>query len=162
MDEKPNEVGFTLSYAGNDTVAYFATAAEAGRAFADADASQQPRVIEGVGQGARSLASTVTIGMDVKKSVPALESLSEVSTKEIGSKSREGFGETDLDFWTAYHERVAEHKRENAVKSPVAEIAISGRESQGAGTIAPDGATKNRAGEDRFSLPSSYHDRFLV
>ncbi|WP_226627856.1 LPD7 domain-containing protein [Alloyangia pacifica] len=162
MAEKQNEVGFTLSYAGNDTVARFATAAEAGRAFADADAAQQPRVIEAVGQGARTLASTVTIGTNVQKSVPALDSLSEVSTKEFGSKSGEGFGETDLDFWTAYHERVAEQKREDTVKSPEPEVAATARENQGAGTIAPDEATKSRAGEDRFSLPASYHDRFLV
>ncbi|MBE9639817.1 LPD7 domain-containing protein [Salipiger mangrovisoli] len=162
MDEKQNEVGFTLSYAGNDTMVRFATAAEAGRAFADADAAQRPRVIEAVGQGARTLASTVTIGTDVQKSVPALESLPDVSAKEIGSKSREGFGECDLAFWTAYHERVAEQKREDAVKSPVAEVAATAREEQGRGTIAPDEATKTRAGEDRFSLPASYHDRFLV
>lgn len=162
MDEKQNEVGFTLSYAGNDTVARFATAAEAGRAFADADAAQQPRVIEAVGQGARTLASTVTIGTEVQKSVPALESLPEVSTQGIGSKYREGFGETELAFWSAYHERVADQKRENAVKSPAAEVAATVRGEQGAGTIAPGDATKTRAGEDRFSLPASYHDRFLV
>ncbi len=162
MYEKQNEVGFTLSYAGNETVARFATAAEAGRAFADADAGQQPRVIEVVGQGARTLASTVTIGTDVKKSVPTLDSLPEVSTKEIGSKSGEGFGETDLDFWTAYHERVAEQKREDVVKSPAAEVGATAREDNGAGTIAPSDATKVRAAADRFSLPASYHDRFLV
>ena len=150
MPETDNNTSFTLSYGHNDKEERFTSAAAAGRAFADADASQHPRVIEATDKGARTVARTVTIGSDIQKSVPTLDSV----RKDLTDLNRDGAApsrmtQTNMDFWTGYHERVAEK-------------ASPEKQTKDQGSISPSGKQKARPDQDRFDLPVSYHDRFLV
>ncbi|ATG37820.1 hypothetical protein PhaeoP23_03743 (plasmid) [Phaeobacter piscinae] len=150
MPEMDKSTSFTLSYAHNEKEERFTSAAAAGRAFADADASQHPRVIEATDKGARSLAHTVTIGTDIQKSVPNLNSV----RKDITDLNREGvapshMAQADMDFWTGYHDRVAEK-------------ASHSKQSVDQGSISPGEKQESKPDQDRFDLPVSYHDRFLV
>jgi hypothetical protein len=150
MPETDKSTSFTLSYAHNDKEERFTSAAAAGRAFADAEASQHPRVIEATEKGARTVAHTVTIGTDIQKSVPTLDSV----RKDLTDLNRDGAApsrmtQTNMDFWTGYHDRVAE--KASPEKQPKDQGSISPSERQ---TAKPD--------HDRFDLPLSYHDRFLV
>lgn len=150
MPETDKNTSFTLSYAHNDKEERFTSAAAAGRAFADADASQHPRVIEATDKGARTVAHTVTIGTDIQKSVPTLDSVRKDLTdlnRDSASPSR--MTQTNMDFWTGYHERVAE--KASPEKAPADQ-----------GSIAPSERSKAKPDQDRFELPVSYHDRFLV
>lgn len=150
MPETDKSTSFTLSYAHNDKEERFTSAAAAGRAFADAYASQQPRVIEATDKGARAVARTVTIGTDIQKSVPTLDSV----RKDLTDLNRDGAApsrtaQTNMDFWTGYHDRVAE--KASPEKPPADQ-----------GSISPSERQKAKPDQDRFDLPVSYHDRFLV
>ena len=150
MPETDKSTSFTLSYAHNDKEERFTSAAAAGRAFADADARQNPRVIEATDKGARTVAHTITIGTDIQKSVPTLDSI----RKDLTELNRDGvapsrMAQTNMDFWTGYHERVAEKASQE--KPPADQGSISQSERQ-----------KAKPDQDRFDLPISYHDRFLV
>lgn len=150
MPETDKSTSFTLSYAHNDKEERFTSAAAAGRAFADADASQHPRVIEATEKGARTVAHTVTIGTDIQKSVPTLDSV----RKDFTDLNRDGVApsrmtQTNTDFWTGYHDRVAE--KASPEKAPADQ-----------GSISPSEKQKAKPDQDRFELPVSYHDRFLV
>jgi hypothetical protein len=150
MPETNKSTSFTLSYAHNHKEERFTSAAAAGRAFADADASQHPRVIEATDKGARTVACTVTIGTDIQKSVPTLES----ARKDLTELNRDGatpshMTQTNMDFWTGYHDRVAE--KASPDKPP-----------KDQGSISPSERKRARPDQDRFDLPVSYHDRFLV
>jgi hypothetical protein len=150
MPETDKITSFTLSYAHNDKEERFTSAAAAGRAFADADASQHPRVIEATDKGARTVARTVTIGTDIQKSVPTLDSV----RKDLTDLNRDGaapsrMAQTNMDFWTGYHDRVAE--KASPEKPPADQ-----------GSISPSERQKAKPDQDRFDLPVSYHDRFLV
>lgn len=150
MPETDKSTSFTLSYAHNDKEERFTSAAAAGRAFADADARQHPRVIEATDKGARTLARTVTIGTDIQKSVPTLDSV----RKDLTDLNRDGAApsrmmQANMDFWTGYHDRVAE--KASPEKQP-----------KDQGSISPSERQKAKPDQDRFDLPVSYHDRFLV
>ncbi|MBR9841154.1 MAG: hypothetical protein GYB50_25225 [Rhodobacteraceae bacterium] len=150
MPETDKSTSFTLSYAHNDKEERFTSATVAGRAFADADASQHPRVIEATDKSARTVAHTVTIGTDIQKSVPTLDSV----RKDLRDLNRDGAApsrmtQTNMDFWTGYHERVAE--KASPEKPP-----------KDRGSISPSDRQKAKPDRDRFDLPVSYHDRFLV
>lgn len=150
MPETDKSTSFTLSYAHNDKDERFTSAAAAGRAFADADASQHPRVIEATDKGARTVARTVTIGTDIQKSVPTLDSV----RKDLTDLNRDGAApsrmtQTNMDFWTGYHDRIAE--KASPEKRP-----------KDKGSISPSEKQKAKPDQDRFDLPVSYHDRFLV
>lgn len=150
MPEMDKSTSFTLSYAHNDKEERFTSAATAGRAFADAEASQHPRVIEATDKSARTVARTVTIGTDIQKSVPTLESV----RKDLTDPNRDGatpsrMTQTNMDFWTGYHERAAE--KASPEKPTADQSSISRGERQ-----------KVKQDQDRFDLPVSYHDRFLV
>ncbi|MGY9048365.1 hypothetical protein P775_20165 [Puniceibacterium antarcticum] len=157
---KDKEARFTLSYAGSDRQERFATAADAGRAFADADTKLRPRVIEKRDDGgARTVASGVTVGEAWQKSVPTLDSVrrDKANVKSDGTP-REGMGRSNLDFWTAFHERTAEREATPAKTRKTART--SGDPDDG--TIEPAKRDDKKTDDERFSLPSSYHDRFLV
>lgn len=150
MPETDKSTSFTLSYAHNDKEERFTSAAAAGRAFADAEASQNPRVIEATEKGARTVAHTVTIGREIQKSVPTLDSV----RKDLINLNRDGAApsrmtQTNMDFWTGYHDRVAE--KASPEKQP-----------KDQGSISPSERQKAKPDQDRFDLPVSYHDRFLV
>jgi len=150
MPETDRNSSFTLSYAHNDKEERFTSAANAGRAFADADASQHPRVIEATDKSARTVARTVTIGTDIQKSVPTLDSV----RKDLTDLNRDGaapsrMAQTNMDFWTGYHDRVAE--KASPEKPPADQ-----------GSISPSERQQAKPDQDRFDLPVSYHDRFLV
>ena len=150
MPETDKSTSFTLSYAHNDKEERFTSAAAAGRAFADADASQHPRVIEATDKAARTVARTVTIGTDIQKSVPTLDSV----RKDLTDLNRDGtapsrMAQTNMDFWAGYHDRVAEK-------------ASPEKQSKDQGSISPSERQKAKPDQDRFDLPLSYHDRFLV
>ena len=150
MPETDKSTSFTLSYAHNDKEERFTSAAAAGRAFADAEASQHPRVIEATEKGARTVAHTVTIGTDIQKSVPTLESV----RKDLTDLNRDGAApsrmtQTIMDFWTGYHDRIAE--KASPEKPP-----------KDQGSIALSETSKAKPDQNRFELPVSYHDRFLV
>lgn len=150
MPETDKSTSFTLSYAHNDKEERFTSAAAAGRAFADAEASQHPRVIEATEKGARTVAHTVTIGTDIQKSVPTLDSV----RKDLTDLNRDGAApsrmtQTNMDFWTGYHDRIAE--KASPEKQP-----------KDQGSISPSERPKSKPDLDRFDLPVSYHDRFLV
>lgn len=150
MPETDKNASFTLSYAHNDKEEHFTSAAAAGRAFADADSRQNPRVIEPTDKGARTVARTVTIGTDIQKSVPTLDSV----RKDLADLNRDGAApsrmtQTNMDFWTGYHDRVAE--KAHPEKPPADQSSIS-----------PSETPMTKPDQDRFDLPVSYHDRFLV
>lgn len=150
MPETDKSTSFTLSYAHNDKEERFISAAAAGRAFADADASQNPRVIEATDKGARTVAHTVTIGTDIQKSVPTLDSV----RKDLTDLNRDGAApsrmtQTNMDFWTGYHDRIAEK-------------ASPEEQPKDQGSISPNERSMAKPDQDRFELPVSYHDRFLV
>ena len=150
MPETDKNTSFTLSYAHNDREERFTSAAAAGRAFADADGSQNPRVIEATEKGARTVAHTVTIGTDIQKSVPTLDSV----RKDLTDLNRDGAApsrmmQANMDFWTGYHDRVAEKT-------------IPEKPPKDQGSISPSEGPKGKLDQDRFDLPASYHDRFLV
>ncbi|WP_428929668.1 LPD7 domain-containing protein [Marinibacterium sp. SX1] len=150
MPETDKSTSFTLSYAHNHKEERFTSAAAAGRAFADADASQRPRVIEATEKSARTVAHTVTIGRAIQKSVPTLDSV----RKDLTDLNRDGAApsrmtQTNMDFWTGYHERVAEK-------------ASPDKASADQGSISPSEKQKAKPDQDRFDLPVNYHDRFLV
>lgn len=150
MAETDKSTSFTLSYAHNDKEERFTSAAAAGRAFADADARQHPRVIEATDKSARTIARTVTIGTDIQKSVPTLESV----RKDLTDLNRDGAApsrmtQTNMDFWTGYHERASE--KASPEKQP-----------KDQGSISPSERQMTKPDQDRFDLPVSYHDRFLV
>jgi hypothetical protein len=86
-----NASSFTLSFAHADDVARFECAAAAGRAFAEADASLEPRVIVLKGRGTRLVAKCVRIKGAPVKSAPALAN-----------------AEADLVFWAGFHGSAAQ------------------------------------------------------
>lgn len=158
MADPDRDTKFTLSYAGNGKTREFATAAEAGRAFAEAEAAQQPRVMDSTQTGVRTIARTVTVGDRVEKSVPRLDSLRKdpVICDDSGAPRSET-GKSTLEFWTAYHDRILEKTRD---ATPSRKQSRHGGDQDG--TITPAGRQNSPAAEDRFALPTSYHDRFLV
>lgn len=103
-DELPRPIDrdtstFQLSWAGRDGMETFGTAAAAGRAFADADAADHPRIIESTEYGARTLAGTVSVGAEIAKSAPSREDVN--TNAEFDARH-------DREFWNAYHDRLAE------------------------------------------------------
>ncbi|NVK58341.1 MAG: relaxase/mobilization nuclease domain-containing protein [Alteromonadaceae bacterium] len=103
-DELPRPIDrdtstFQLSSARAEGVETFSTAAAAGRAFAEADAADQPRIVESTEYGARTLARTVSVGDEIAKSAP---------TREAVETSSEFDARHDREFWNAYHDRLAE------------------------------------------------------
>lgn len=110
--DRPVDNRFRLSEANSERVEHFATAAEAGRAFADADPNMRPSVVERVGEGARILARTVQIGEEIQKSVTTVEQVrNDPANYDSDGRPNETFGKSNIDFWTAYHEREAEKGR---------------------------------------------------
>ncbi|WP_120632548.1 LPD7 domain-containing protein [Ruegeria sp. EL01] len=144
---------YTLSEAHSERVESFATMEEAARAFADADATLHPRVIESSENGARTLARTVTIGEEVHKSAPRLETLQ---------------GDRDEAFWVAYHARETE-KQEG---DPEKEINASGKKTQSEtapnadptpdSVAEPDTPQPGKSPDERFALPASFQERFIL
>lgn len=138
---------FTLSEAHSERVEHFATAAEAGRAFADADPQMHPRVIESLGGSARRMAGTVIVADQVQKSVPAPNAL-----------NAEG---RDREFWMAYHARESEkHKTEPEITGSPATPAK--RDNVQEGSVEPDAPQTVKSPEERFALPPSFEDRFIL
>lgn len=93
---------YTLSHSRTGEVELFNTATEAGRAFADADATSSPRVIESDGSFARTVASTVVVANQEQKTAPALDVVERDTS----------FNERDREFWRGYHERVMSAHRD--------------------------------------------------
>ncbi|WP_282063608.1 LPD7 domain-containing protein [Roseobacter litoralis] len=159
-DTEPQDVTrdrtLTLSEAHSERVEHFASAAEAGRAFANADARMRPRVIESSGSSARKLAGTVVVGDEVHKSVPALASLS--------AEDR------DHAFWVAYGARVAEKNEEaqnldgqkNVPDQTAQPDAKPLKSAAPDGIAEPDLQLPPRSPDKQFSLPASFEERFIL
>jgi len=162
-DQAGNQSTFTLSSAGSDESRTFLSAREAGRAYAESEATDRPRVIELMPNGsARVLATTGQVGDVVHKAAPRLENI-----------DRDVQSATDRDFWRAYHEReteitriendeirrVVEHERSSELSSPFADDAqrISYRE-QIEKEIGDEEAERLREG-DSDALESVSDDR---
>ncbi|MEM8635213.1 MAG: relaxase/mobilization nuclease domain-containing protein [Pseudomonadota bacterium] len=96
----PNQATFTLSSAYGEGEQTITTAREAGRAYAEANAFDRPRVIELSAQGARTMASTGQVGELVHKAAPRVENIE----RDYGNAA-------DREFWEGYHEREAEVSR---------------------------------------------------
>ncbi len=167
---------FTLSEAQSDRVEHFATAEAAGRAFADADAANGPRVTERIGDSARKIAGTVVIADAPQKSVPPLEQVrTDPANVDAEGKSTEGMGASNIAFWAAYHAREAE-KAQAAQKIPergdevtgIAQDAARAQKKSGqdkrseTGTIEPTASPKEPTRDARFDTPGSYADRFVI
>lgn len=113
MAEKPVQNRFRLLEAHSENVGQYATAGEAGRAFADADPNMRPYVVEQVGEGARIMARTVQVGDEIQKSVSSVEQVrNDPANYDANGQPNEMHGRSNIDFWTAYHEREAEKERE--------------------------------------------------
>lgn len=138
---------FTLSEAHSERVEHFSTAAEAGRAFADADSQMHPRVIESSGGSARRMAGTVIVSDQVQKSVPALNTLN--------AEDR------DQEFWNAYHAREAEKGKTGPETSGLPAMSPPPDNIQ-EGSIEPDTPQPAKPPEERFALPASFEDRFIL
>lgn len=147
---------FTLSEAHSDRVKHFATAAEAGRAFAEADAKMRPIVIESSGKGARRIAGTVIVLNEAQKSVPALVSLN----AEL----------PDREFWAGFHAREAEktagaQNQDSEKRAPKQEPRPDAKTKS---DMAPEGIAEPitqrppMSPEDRFTLPASFPERFIL
>ncbi|MDA3859095.1 MAG: hypothetical protein PF480_12875 [Roseovarius sp.] len=154
--EAPIDRKFTLSEAHSERVEHFATAAEAGRAFADADTQMRPRVIESSGNGARKIAATLVVLDKVQKSVPAIETWS--------ADNR------DREFWAAYGARQVEKKeeaqnRDDRKNAPEQKVQPDVSRSI---NMAPDGVAEPaaqlppRSPDERFALPVSFQERFIL
>lgn len=167
---------FTLSEAQSDRVEHFTTAEAAGRAFADADAANRPRVTERIGDSARKVADTVIIADVPQKSIPPLEQVrTDPANVDAGGKSTEGMGASNIAFWAAYHAREAE-KAQAAQKIPGIGDEVTGIAQDAApaqkksaqdersetGTIEPIASPKEPARDARFDTPGSYADRFVI
>ncbi|UWQ77463.1 LPD7 domain-containing protein [Leisingera sp. M658] len=197
MAETQNQVnqGFELSYALSDEKARYSTAAEAGKAFAEATGELAPMVVEASDKGARTLASSRRNGDEHAKLAPPLELV----------KSDNG-SETDLQFWKAYHDRIAEkdiaaqgQAREGTGQKSQAEtpdlfddapvILKEPQEPQPAkeqsregsepgkeappvmtpvldnapeGTAEPAAPQPEKTGDERFAMPKSFEERFIL
>lgn len=138
---------FTLSEAHSDRVEHFATAAEAGRAFADADSQMRPRVIESSGGGARRMAGTVIVSDEVTKSVPALNALN--------GQDR------DQEFWKAYHAREAEKGKTGPEITGSTETSPKPDSAQ-EGSVEPEAPQPEKSREERFALPPNFEERFIL
>ena len=138
---------FTLSEAHSERVEHFATAAEAGRAFADADSQMHPRVIESSGGSARRMAGTVIVSDQAQKSVPALNTLN--------AEDR------DQEFWNAYHAREAEKGKTGPETSDLPGTPPHPDKVQ-EGTVEPDAPQPAKSRDERFALPPSFEDRFIL
>lgn len=154
--EAPNDRKFTLSEAHSERVEHFASAAEAGRAFADADTQVRPRVIESSGNGARKIAATVVVLDKAQKSVPALESLSADNS--------------DREFWAAYGAREAEKNeaaqnrddRKNAPEQKAQpDVSLSINTAMD-GIAEPGTQLPPKSPDERFALPVSFQERFIL
>ena len=82
--------------------------------------------------------------------MPTLDSV----RKDLTDLNRDGAApsrmtQTNMDFWTGYHDRIAEKA------SPEKQL-------KDQGSISPSERPKSKPDLDRFELPVSYHDRFLV
>ncbi|MFV1761520.1 LPD7 domain-containing protein [Phaeobacter sp. A90a-4k] len=171
---------FELSYAHSDDRASYATAGEAGKAFADANVKLAPRVIESSDEGARTLANIGRVGDEYFKQVPTPEAVQ-------ADKPRE----TEVQFWTGYHDRMAEKARsagaialddtpfvlrEPVVPQPVQGSKDKGQElpkdAQPVSTPAldslPEGSAElakpqpEKSQDERFALPMSFQERFIL
>ncbi len=138
---------FTLSETHSERVEHFETAAEAGRAFADADRQMHPRVIESSGGGARKMAGTVIVSDQVQKSVPTLNALNA--------------DDRDQEFWKAYHAREAEKGKTGPETSDLPGTPPHPDKVQ-EGSVEPDAPQPAKSREDRFALPPSFEDRFIL
>ncbi|MEP3329821.1 LPD7 domain-containing protein [Sedimentitalea sp.] len=168
--ETSNTQSFTLSEAHSGRVEQFATAAEAGRAFADADPDMRPHVMETTGNASRTVARTVAIADKIQKSVPTLDTVrtDPVNVTADGTP-KDGLGKTNVEFWTAFHAREKEKTQQ------VTEAARAGQTSAKiAPTLspalkpAPDGSAEPttpqpaKTPDERFSMPASFLERFIL
>jgi hypothetical protein len=197
MAETQNQVnqGFELSYALSDEKARYSTAADAGKAFAEANGELAPMVVEASDKGARTLASSRRNGDEHSKLAPSLEMV----------KADKG-SETDLQFWKAYHDRIAEkditahgQAREGSgqksqaetpdlfddapvtlkepqeprpAKEQIRESSEPGREAPPAmtpvldnapeGTAEPAAPQPSKTDDERFAMPKSFEERFIL
>lgn len=174
--ETKTEHPFALSDANSDRVEQFATAAAAGRAFADANAELRPHVTERVGTSARTVAQTVVIADKIQKSVPTLDNVrSDPINVDAAGKLKDGMGQTNVEFWTAFHSRVLEKAQEMS-KDPK-EIQPVKKTSPAPAPLpyisptvdrTPEGSTEStpphpaKTPEDRFSMPASFQERFIL
>lgn len=141
---------FELSYAFSDDKSSHSTAVEAGKAFADADGKLAPRVIVTNNNGARTMAKH---GRENDTYFKQVFPVSEQRT------------ETDVKFWTAYHDRVAEKNRslepsEPSKQTPPVMKLTLGNAPEGSaepGTPQPD-----KSHDERFAMPPSFEERFIL
>lgn len=147
---------YTLSEGHSERVQQFATAAEAGRAFAEADAKMRPIVIESSGKGARRIAGTVIVLNEVQKSIPALESLNAEHP--------------DREFWAGFHAREAQktagvQNQDSEKRTPEQDarpVAKTTSDMTPEGIAEPITQRPSMSPEDRFTLPASFPERFIL
>ncbi|ASM75108.1 MULTISPECIES: LPD7 domain-containing protein [Roseobacteraceae] len=182
MADTQNQINhnFELSYGHSDDKNSYATAVEAGKAFADADAKLAPRVIESDDKGARTLANSGRSGDAYYKQVPTLEAVQADKPREI-----------DVQFWTAYHDRIAEKAHTESapalddtpieLKEPERQQPQQGRKDEGkeppkeaqpvmtpALDTAPEGSAEpekpqpEKSQDERFAIPMSFEERFIL
>jgi len=171
---------FELSYAHSDDKHSYATAGEAGKAFADADAKLAPRIIESRDNSARTLANIGRIGDEYYKQVPSLDTVRADNPRE-----------SDVQFWSAYHDRIAEQARANnspaidgapiELKEPESRGTDNERKADGKETgkeaqpvmspaidNAPEGSAEpekpqpEQSRDEKFALPMSFEERFIL
>lgn len=167
----------------------FGTAQEAGRRFADADPAEIPSVFQLIGNGSRTVASTVQIENQRQKSVPKLaDVLADPVNQSKDNDLQSHAGQTNIAFWTGYHDRVQEQQKQTAIdpvvlqepsqrpagrtadeqstdntKEPIqAKVEKSQLEQAPASVIEPDPGIKVPDRDDAFSRPSGFDDRFVV
>lgn len=137
---------YSVSLSATGEVQEFSTAREAGAAFADADAKDLPSVREVTEQGVRRMAGTVRVGDEQAKSVPSLQSVLADPAET----------ESDREFWSAYHERVERqlNSQEQAARRDQSDATSA--------EVASTGVREDHADQDRFDIPQSYSNRFVV
>lgn len=171
-----NKQSFTLSEARSDRVEHFATAAEAGRAFADANPDMRPRVTESTGNASRTVARTVVISDEIQKSVPTLDNVRTDSLNvDADGKPNDGMGKTNVEFWSAFHSREKEKGQEVTIDpkddqpakialpepSPLAAKAQT-EDRAPEGSVEPTSPQPTKTPDERFSMPASFQERFIL
>ncbi|WP_282128033.1 LPD7 domain-containing protein [Roseobacter litoralis] len=174
--DKQAELNFTLSEAHSDRVVHFETAVAAGRAFADANAYMRPHVSERIGNSARTVARTIVIADKIHKSVPTLDDVrSDPVNIGADGKPKDGMGKTNVAFWTAFHAREEEKVQEVAkeakpgeteeeAKPPKMPLPITSLAMDPVSEGSAEATTTQPAKtpDERFSMPASFQDRFIL
>ncbi|MGB7243165.1 MAG: LPD7 domain-containing protein [Sulfitobacter sp.] len=116
----------------------------------------RPVVIESSGKGARRIAGTVIVLNEVQKSVPALEFLNAEHT--------------DREFWAGFHAREAEKtagaqnkdSEKPAPEQDARPVAKTASDIAREGIAEPITQRPPMSPEDRFTLPASFPERFIL